>query len=118
VTPGIYVGVDSGGTLTNVDIVVQAADGHERRKSYEAPECLSGALEHALIPDVLRRILLRLPKELEDLTSELDPVTSEELPTYVWVGAAGYTSWTRDEFTTALLDIRSTIPGEVRAMTP
>lgn len=115
-TPGIYVGVDSGGTLTNVDIVVRAADGHERRKSYQAAECLSGALEHALIPKVLGRILARLPMELEELTSELEPVTSEKLPTYVWVGAAGYTSWTRDEFTTALLDIRPTIPGEVAAM--
>lgn len=106
---GVFVGVDSGGTRTNVEVVVQEGDGRKHTSTYEAGESLSGALDPELIPRVLGRVLAPLAMHLDDLTGE-------DLPTYVWVSAAGYTPWTRDEFNTAILEVGPTLPGQVVAI--
>lgn len=103
-TTGVFVGVDSGGTRTNVEIRVVDADGNERSSSYESSESLSGALTPALIPQTLGRILAPIHTRLDDL--EVDG-----LPVYIWISAAGYTPWTRDDFNLALQDIGPTIVG-------
>lgn len=101
-TAGVYVGVDSGGTRTNVEIVVEDDRGQIRRSTYESGDSLSGALEHALIPKVLGRVLA-------PLSMQIDELTDGDLPTYIWVSAAGYTPWTRDEFNTAILEVGPTL---------
>lgn len=107
--PGVFVGVDSGGTRTNVEVVVRNESGQERRSTYEAGESLSGALDPVLIPKVLGRLLA-------PLAMHLDEMSSDDLPTYVWVSAAGYTPWTRDEFNTAILEVGPTLSGQVIAV--
>lgn len=97
-TAGVYVGVDSGGTRTNVEIVVEDLRGDKRSSSYEVGESLSGALAPGLIPEVLDRVFAPLQLRLEDLAAD-------GLPVYVWISAAGYTPWTRDDFTIALQDM-------------
>jgi N-acetylglucosamine kinase-like BadF-type ATPase len=94
---GVFVGIDSGGTRTNVEILVSDANGNRRSASYESAESLSGALAPSLIPNVLGKILAPLPLRLEDLAID-------DLPMYVWISAAGFTPWTRDEFTVAIHD--------------
>ncbi|MCF6389366.1 hypothetical protein L2K20_20530 [Mycobacterium sp. MBM] len=105
----VYVGVDSGGTRTNVEIVAENADGQIRRATYESGDSLSGALEHSLIPKVLGRVLGPLSVHIDDLTTE-------EVPTYVWISAAGYTPWTRDEFNTAIVEVGPALYGRVMAI--
>lgn len=107
--PGVYVGVDSGGTRTNVEIVVEDHNGQVRRATYESGESLSGALEYALIPKVLGRVLAPLSIHISDLAGD-------ELPTYVWVSAAGYTPWTRDEFNTAILEVGPMLHDRIGAI--
>lgn len=107
--PGVFVGVDSGGTRTNVEVLVRGENGHERRSSYEAGESLSGALDPGLIPKVVGRVLA-------PLAIKLDEIGAEELPTYVWISAAGYTPWTRDEFNTAILEVGPTLANCVVAV--
>ncbi|MGA5541348.1 BadF/BadG/BcrA/BcrD ATPase family protein [Mycobacterium sp. NPDC051198] len=103
---GVYVGVDSGGTRTNVEIVFETDDGQVRRATYESGDSLSGALEHSLIPKVLGRVLA-------PLSMHIDELANEEVPTYVWISAAGYTPWTRDEFNTAILEVGPAVQGVV-----
>lgn len=103
-TAGVFVGVDSGGTRTNVEIVVEDARGDKRSSSYEVGESLSGALSPSLIPQVLGRILAPLHLRLEDLAAD-------DLPVFIWISAAGYSPWTRDDFTVALQDLGPTTLG-------
>ena len=104
--PGIYVGVDSGGTRTNVDIERVAEDGARLSTSYEVSESLSGALPPASIPEVLQRILAPLESRLESL----DTVDDDRVR--VWVSAAGFTSWTRDDYLVALEDVGTQVLGD------
>ncbi len=103
-TGSVFVGVDSGGTRTNVEIVVEDQRGDKRSSSYEVSESLSGALAPSLVPQVLGRIFAPLQMRLEDLSVDSCPV-------YIWLSAAGFTPWTRDDFTVALHDIGPTIAG-------
>ncbi len=93
--PGIFVGVDSGGTRTNVRIL-EVDDGlTTAESSYEVADTLSGALPTDLIPETLRSILAPLEMRVQE-----EPAGS--LPVYVWVSAAGFTEWTRDPYRVAL----------------
>ncbi|MCG5431987.1 hypothetical protein LV457_06740 [Mycobacterium sp. MYCO198283] len=104
----VLVGVDSGGTRTNVEILVDSPTGTATAK-YEAGDSLSGALDPALIPKILGRILAPLP-------ARLDQLVTSSLPISIWVSAAGYTPWTRDEFTNALHQLGPTLGDEVTAI--
>jgi len=98
----VLVGVDSGGTRTNVEVVVEDERGDKRSVSYEVGESLSGALVTSLIPETLGRILAPLDPRLEELAIE-------GLPVFIWISAAGYSPWTRDDFNIALQDLGPTI---------
>lgn len=106
---GVFVGVDSGGTRTNVEVLVADGTGQVRHVTYEAGESLSGALEYALIPKVVGRVLAPLSMHIADLGGE-------DLPTYIWISAAGYTQWTRDEFNTAILEVGPTVHEHLGAI--
>ena len=108
-TAGVYVGVDSGGTRTNVEIVIESEDGQCRRTTYESGDSLSGALEYGLIPKVLGRVLA-------PLSVHIDELTNEDVPTYVWISAAGYTPWTREEFNTAIFEVGPALHGQIVAI--
>lgn len=103
-TPAIYVGVDSGGTRTNVQLAVRAEEGSPlSASSYERTENLSGALANNLIPITLRKILAPLETLLRPST--------EALPIFLWISAAGFTPWTRDNYLRALNELVPRIAG-------
>jgi N-acetylglucosamine kinase-like BadF-type ATPase len=102
-TPGIFVGVDSGGTRTNVHVALCESDQAPTvTSSYEISESLSGALATNLIPITLRRILAPLQTRLPS------PIS---LPGYIWISAAGFTPWTRDDYFVALNELAPSIAG-------
>lgn len=104
----MYVGVDSGGTRTNVAISILNEDGETLDDSYEVGESLSGALPTDLIPVALRKILAPLETCIGDSNYN-------DLPVYVWVSAAGFTPWTRDEYLVAMNDLLpSLLDGSIR----
>jgi N-acetylglucosamine kinase-like BadF-type ATPase len=108
-TTEIFVGLDSGGTRTNVAILIVESSEKSTWKRYEASDSLSGALEPARIPQVLGHVLAPLAMHLEDRALV-------DAPTYIWISAAGYSPWTRDEFTTAMCDVGPTLGAQVIAM--
>lgn len=79
-TQNTYVGIDSGGTRTNVTILVEGSDG-DRSATYESGDSLSGALSPSLMSATLRRMLAPLPRRLEDLGASSSD-------TYLWISAA------------------------------
>jgi N-acetylglucosamine kinase-like BadF-type ATPase len=98
-TPGIFVGVDSGGTRTNVQIVEwEGEPAPPTESSYEVSDTLSGALREDLIPATLRSILAPLEMRANE-------VASDSLPVYVWISAAGFTEWTRERYVLALNEL-------------
>ena len=103
-TGSVFVGVDSGGTRTNVEIVVEDSNGDKRSSSYEVSESLSGAVAPLIVPKMLGRIFAPLEMRLEDLAVDSYPI-------YIWLSAAGFSPWTRDEYTVALHDLGPTIAG-------
>lgn len=106
-TQNTYVGIDSGGTRTNVTIFVEGSDGG-RSATYESGDSLSGALSPSLMSATLRRMLAPLPRRLEDLGASSSDI-------YLWISAAGYTEWTRSDMIRAMEDAIPAV-GEVRAM--
>lgn len=100
-TTGIFVGIDSGGTLTNVSILVIDKSGASRSASYEVGESLSGALPPSHIPRVLNKIFAPLEMQIDDLAAE-------GLPCYAWVSAAGFTPWTREDYVSAFYALAPT----------
>lgn len=106
-TRNAYVGIDSGGTRTNVNIRVEGAQG-ERKASYEATDNLSGYLDPLLMPGTLRKIMLSLPSELEDLG-----VSDSDL--YVWISAAGFTESTRGNMIQAMKEALTQF-GQIKAI--
>jgi N-acetylglucosamine kinase-like BadF-type ATPase len=102
-----YVGIDSGGTRTNVAILVEGSDGN-RSTTYESGDSLSGALSPSAMSATLRRMIAPLPRRLEDLGA-----SSSEI--YLWISAAGYTEWTRSDLIRAMEDALPAVGG-VRAM--
>lgn len=84
-------------------------DGSMTDDTYEVGESLSGALPPDLIPTALRRILA----PLEVCIEERDELTT---PVHVWISAAGFTPWTRDEYLVAMHDLLPTlVDGSIRA---
>jgi N-acetylglucosamine kinase-like BadF-type ATPase len=112
-TARVFVGVDSGGTRTNVDLCFQAAEGAELIEAdpYQSDAILSGALDPRLVPDVLKQILADLPARHGELTND-----NIEVPTYIWIGAAGFTSWTSDGFRSAANSVGPTLGIKVAAI--
>jgi N-acetylglucosamine kinase-like BadF-type ATPase len=102
-----YVGIDSGGTRTNVAILVEGSDG-DRSATYESGDSLSGSLSPSSMSSTLRRMMAQLPRRLEDLG-----VSSSDI--YLWISAAGYTEWTRNDLIRAMEDAVPTI-GSIRAV--
>ena len=90
VAPAAYVGVDSGGTRTNVAVRIV---GEKRPQTYEVPACLSGALPPELLATTMRTILGRLHRVAAKL---------KDRPVYVWISAAGFTPWTHGAFREAM----------------
>lgn len=108
IVPGVYIGVDSGGTRTNVAIRMIRPDGQAVKGTYEVSESLSGALPVKLIPAALRKVLVPLELHVEDRQVS-------RLPAYVWISAAGFTPWTRDEYLVAMNDLIPTLlDGSIR----
>jgi N-acetylglucosamine kinase-like BadF-type ATPase len=105
--PGIFVGVDSGGTRTNVQILQWqgAVTPPPTESSYEVTETLSGALQESQIPSTLRSILAPLEMRV------CDP-PYETLPIHVWISAAGFAEWTRDRYVLALEEVAPEILGQ------
>lgn len=106
VTPGIFVGVDSGGTRTNVHIaeIPEDESAAARTSSYEVSEALSGALASNLIPMTLRKIFA-------PLETRIGALATTRLPVYVWICAAGFSPWSRDSYLVALNELAPTILG-------
>lgn len=90
----VLIGVDSGGTRTNVNVQVER-DGSRKVQHYEVADCLSGTLQPELIGTYLNKIFAPLP-------SALDNLQGNDLPLYVWLSAAGFAHWTRNDFMQAL----------------
>ncbi len=106
-TQNTYVGIDSGGTRTNVTILVEGSDG-DRSATYESGDSLSGALSPSLMSATLRRMLAPLPRRLEDLSASSSDI-------YLWISAAGYSEWTRNDLIQAMEDALPAV-GQARAM--
>lgn len=108
--PGVYVGVDSGGTRTNVEILLVDRAGDSRSSTYEVGDSLSGTLSMSLIPGVLSRIFSPLNMCLTDMAAR-------GFPCYIWISAAGFSPWTRDDYAFALDNVSTTVAdGEVVAI--
>jgi N-acetylglucosamine kinase-like BadF-type ATPase len=104
--PGIFVGVDSGGTRTNVQILVwDGTVAPPRGSSYEVSETLSGALQEKQIPSTLRSILAPLEMRTRD-------APFDSLPIHLWISAAGFAEWTRDSYVMALDALAPDLLGE------
>lgn len=104
VASGAYIGVDSGGTRTNVAIRMLRPDGEVVDDAYEVGESLSGALPIELMPAALRKILA--PLELR-----VGEHQTPELPVYLWISAAGFTPWSREHYLVAMKDLIPTLLG-------
>lgn len=94
---GIFVGVDSGGTRTNVRVERYTADESRpvEQYSYESSDTLSGALPPELIPSTLRKIIA--PLEIW-----LGRTDQSGRAVHVWISAAGFTPWTREAYLLAV----------------
>ena len=90
----VLVGIDSGGTRTNVEVLVESENGVEH-KTYETTDSLSGTLAPDLIPEVLRKIFAPLEMHIEELNAV-------GLPVFAWFSAAGFSPWTRDDYAIGL----------------
>lgn len=107
-TSKALVGVDSGGTRTNVTIQILDNGEITRSINYEVGESLSGSLAPSLIPSVLRKILA-------PVTVHLETLTAVGVPTYLWISAAGFSPRTRDDYVSVIDElIPSVLNGSVR----
>lgn len=107
-TGAVFVGIDSGGTRTNVAVVIEG-DGGTRSATYESEHSLSGALAPSLVSKTLMQILAPLQIRMEELSVDT-------LPTYVWISAAGYGLWTRDDYMLAMEEVLQHIGGDAIAI--
>lgn len=94
-TDAVIVGIDSGGTRTNVEIAIEGETA--TRRSYEVSHALSGSLAPDQYASCMRRILAPLDAQLDGV----DP----SLPVYAFFSAAGFTRWVRDDFVDAMMDV-------------
>lgn len=91
----IFIGVDSGGTRTNVHIV--SSDG-EVNAQYEVGESLSGAVAPELYPRVLRKILV-------GSESIISRNAAADTPVYMFISAAGFSAWSKEVFVSTLHEV-------------
>lgn len=91
----IFIGVDSGGTRTNVQVVSE--DGSINAQ-YEVGESLSGAVAPELYPRVLRKILA----SAEPLLSKN---AAADARVYMFISAAGFSAWSKESFVTTLHEV-------------
>lgn len=101
-TRALFVGVDSGGTRTNV-LVYERPDGGgdpQPSASYESVDTLSGSLRLELIPETIRKILA-------PLNSRVTLGEGSEL--YVWLSAAGFAGPVRETYLAAMSVVASAV---------
>lgn len=99
----VMVGIDSGGTRTNVLVnVVNSDGGVARTSSYEVGESLSGALAPKLVSSVMHRVFAPLDNCLTQL-GDLG------VPAFAWISAAGYSPSIRDTYIQALEELGPTL---------
>lgn len=102
VKPGIYIGIDSGGTRTNVQILLIDRSGEQKGAMYEVSDSLSGAVSQKLIPTILRKVFAPLDMRLAELSAL-------GFPCFAWISSAGFSPWTREDYAAALDELRPTI---------
>ncbi|MFG2281573.1 BadF/BadG/BcrA/BcrD ATPase family protein [Streptomyces asoensis] len=91
----VLVGIDSGGSRTNVEITVD--DRTDVVDSYERSDSLSGVLSPSEYPRVMRSILA----PLQNLYRKHGfPATT---PTHIFISSAAYTQWVKDDIMSAIL---------------
>ena len=111
VTANLFIGVDSGGTRTNVGLTRKAERFEDAEVTYEVDEALSGALDPSLYAAILRGILHPLEAYWEDLA------TDDAVDCYVFVSAAAYTVHVRDDLIEAIHEVcPSLIGGQIRSV--
>ena len=98
----LLVGIDSGGTRTNVALCVDGQD--VALASYEVEDALSGSLVPGQYEHCLRNILAPLERYAGD--HDTDPA-----PTYVFISAAAFTPFVRDELIDAVRSVCPTLFG-------
>ena len=108
-----FLGVDSGGTRTDGRLGVVGPSGALHNYTYASNASLSGAIELKAIPDVLARVLSNLPARLQRLKTEL---SLTDIAIHIWIGAAGFTPWTRSEFESAVMGIPEKLDLHVAAI--
>ncbi len=109
--PGIFVGVDSGGTRTTVHLAARTTTGRALTpEPYATPASLSGALP-------IDQLLPTLDAILAPLAPHVAGADLAGLPIHVWISAAGYTPWNRESYLAALERVVPTLlAGRVRSM--
>lgn len=95
-TSGILIGIDSGGTRTNMVVASVGAD--EEPRQYEVGHALSGALP----PSEYQRTLHRIFAPLESFWQD-SGLGREEA--HVFISAAGFAPSVREDFTDAVNDV-------------
>jgi N-acetylglucosamine kinase-like BadF-type ATPase len=77
--------------------------------TYEVGETLSGALSIELVPTAMQKVLAPLDQSIGDSLYS-------DMPVYLWISAAGFSPWTRDEYLVAMTDILpSLVSGSIRS---
>lgn len=95
----LFVGVDSGGTRTNVGMTTSPEPFEGATVTYEVDEALSGALDPSLYATSLRTILAPLESYAADLQDgDVDAC-------YLFVSAAAYTAYVRDDLIEAIREV-------------
>jgi N-acetylglucosamine kinase-like BadF-type ATPase len=97
----VFVGVDSGGTRTNVEVLVGDTGA---RKQYEIGDSLSGALATEEYDTCLRAILAPLEKHCDSLGVS-------NLSIFIFISAAAYTPWVRDHLVHTIKEVCPAIAG-------
>jgi N-acetylglucosamine kinase-like BadF-type ATPase len=100
----VLVGVDTGGTRTNVEIVVERDP--EIRSRYEVADSLSGALDPTQYVPCLSTILDPLRRHCRDL--EVD-----DLPMCVFISAAAFSPWARNSLVRAIREVCPSVPAKI-----
>jgi N-acetylglucosamine kinase-like BadF-type ATPase len=92
----LYIGVDSGGTRTN--IAIRSSPDLGVNVQYEVSESLDGSLAPAMYPRVLRKILARVD-------SVVASHGLQGVPGFLFISAAGFSMSTRDHFSSTLQEV-------------
>lgn len=106
-----YVAIDSGGSRTNTELVIERDGEEDIHRRFEVADALSGYLPVGQYPATLRKILAPVEAHLQQRDED------DGLPVHIFVSAAGFASSTRDKFTRALVEVASeAFGGNVKAV--